>query len=172
MNFTETPLAGAWLIEPTRHADERGYFARTFDPAAMRAHGIDFEVVQSSVSFNPRPGTLRGMHFQRAPHGEAKLIRCVRGAIFDVLVDVEGRQWYGAELSAENGRALYAPRHLAHGFQTLLPDTEVLYMMDAPYVPEAASGVRWSDPAFGIAWPEPPEGGRLISARDDGYPDV
>lgn len=172
MRFAETPLPGAWVVDPERRADERGHFARTFDPEAFAAHGIAFSVVQASVSFNPRAGTLRGMHFQRAPHGEAKLVRCTRGAIFDAVVDPATRAWFAVELSADNGRTLYVPRHLAHGFQTLVPDSEVLYTMDAPYVPEAASGVRWSDPAFAIEWPEPPPGGRIVSARDDGYPDV
>lgn len=172
MRFSETPLAGVWVVEPERREDERGHFARTFDPEAFAARGIPFAVVQASLSFNPRAGTLRGMHLQRTPHGEAKLVRCTRGAIHDVVVDPETHAWFGVELSAENGRALYVPRHLAHGFQTLAADSEVLYMMDAPYVREAASGVRWSDPAFGIEWPEPPPGGRIVSARDDGYPDV
>ena len=174
MRFTQTPLAGAWLIEPDRNEDERGFFARTYDRDELAARGIDPSVVQCNTSFNLRAGTLRGLHFQTAPHGEPKLIRCTRGAIFDVVVDLRRhspthRGWFGAELSAENGRALHVPEGLAHGFQTLQDESEVLYMMGHEHVSDAASGVRWNDPVFAITWPEVTE--RVISARDRAYPD-
>ena len=175
MRFTQTPLAGAWLIELEPVGDERGSFARTFDREAWEQRSMDPSVVQCSVSFNPRAGTLRGMHLQTEPHGEPKLMRVSRGAIFDVLVDLREdspthRQWYGAQLSAENGCMLFAPRGLAHGFQTLADDSEVVYTIGAPYVPEAASGVRWDDPALAIEWPDAPAGGRTIGARDLAWP--
>ncbi|MDP8908048.1 MAG: dTDP-4-dehydrorhamnose 3,5-epimerase [Chloroflexota bacterium] len=174
MRFTEAPLAGVWLIEPDRIEDERGFFARTYDRDEFTTRGLDPTVVQCNTSFNAAAGTLRGMHFQVAPHGEPKLIRCTRGAIFDVVVDLRPlspthKAWYGGELSADNGRSLYVPRGLAHGFQTIQPATEVLYMMGHEYVPAAASGVRWDDPAFAIEWPEVAE--RVISDRDRAYPD-
>lgn len=176
MRFGETPLAGAWVVDLDRISDERGHFARTFDSAEWTSRGMDLDVVQCNSSFNERAGTLRGMHFQAEPHGEPKLVRCVRGAIHDVIVDLRPqspthRRAFGVELSAENGRALYVPVKMAHGFQTLSDHSEVLYMMGHEYVPEAASGVRWDDPAFGIDWPEPPAGGRTISERDLAYPD-
>jgi dTDP-4-dehydrorhamnose 3,5-epimerase len=131
--------------------------------------------VQCNASFNAKKDTLRGMHYQADPHGESKLVRCVRGAIFDVAVDLRpGSEtqlgWHGVELSAENGRAFYIPAGFAHGFQTLTDDSEVLYQMGHAYVPEAARGVRWNDPAFGIEWPEP-AGNRVLSERDASYPD-
>ncbi|HEY5344213.1 MAG TPA: dTDP-4-dehydrorhamnose 3,5-epimerase [Solirubrobacteraceae bacterium] len=175
MRFVETPLPGAWAIELEEIEDDRGWFARTFDAEEFRARGLNPDVVQCNASFNHRRGTLRGMHYQAEPHGESKLVRCVRGAIFDVAVDLRpdsptGRAWHGVELSAENRLAFYIPAGLAHGFQTLTDNSEVLYQMGDPYVPEAARGVRWDDPAFGIEWPEP-DGERIISERDAGYPD-
>lgn len=172
MRFVETPLAGTWVVELERLADERGHFARTFDAEVFADRGLDARVPQMNTSFNRRAGTLRGMHFQAAPHGEAKLVRVTRGAIFDVAVDLETRAWFGVELTADNDRSLFVPAGFAHGFQTLTDDAEVLYVMSAPYVAGAASGVRWDDPAFGIAWPEPPAGGRTISERDATYPDA
>jgi dTDP-4-dehydrorhamnose 3,5-epimerase len=175
MIFTPTPLADAFLLELEVAEDERGWFARTFSREALAAAGIDFEVVQANTSFNARAGTLRGMHYQAEPHGEGKLMRCTRGAIYDVLVDLRdgsptrGR-WYAAELTPDNGRMLYAAAGLAHGFQTLADATEVSYLMSAPYVPEAARGVRWDDAAFGIEWPAAP-GERVISQRDRSFPD-
>ncbi len=132
-------------------------------------------VVQCNASFNARRGTLRGMHYQAEPHGESKLVRCVRGAIFDVAVDLRAdsptfRRWHGVELSAENRLAFYIPAGLAHGFQTLADDTEMLYQMGDPYVPDAARGVRFDDPAFGIEWPAL-DGERIVSARDRAFPD-
>ncbi|MGO9487899.1 MAG: dTDP-4-dehydrorhamnose 3,5-epimerase [Solirubrobacteraceae bacterium] len=176
MRFVETPLPGVWVIEPERIEDDRGWFARTFDAEDFRARGLNPDAVQCNASFNPRRGTLRGMHHQADPHGESKLVRCVRGAIFDVAVDLRADsptylRWHGVELSARNGLSFYIPAGLAHGFQTLEDDSEVLYLMGNAYVPEAARGVRWDDPAFSIDWPEPPTGGRIISERDAGYPD-
>lgn len=176
MKFEPTPLSGAWVVEPERMADERGYFARTFDAGEWGARGMDPAVVQCNTSFNTRAGTLRGMHFQADPHGEPKVVRCTRGSIHDVIVDLRAGSathgsWFGTGLTAENGRALYVPAGMAHGFQTLVEDSEVLYMMGHEYVAEAASGVRWDDHAFGIDWPEPPPGGRTISERDAAYPD-
>jgi dTDP-4-dehydrorhamnose 3,5-epimerase len=172
--FTETSLPGAWLVEPEPIADARGFFARTFDAAAFAERGMRAAFPQCSVSYNARAGTLRGLHFQAAPHAEAKLVRCTAGAIFDVLVDLrEGSptrgRWTGVELNAENRRALYVPEGFAHGFQTLADATEVLYQISAPYAPDAARGVRWDDAAFGIAWP--PAGARVMSERDRTYAD-
>jgi dTDP-4-dehydrorhamnose 3,5-epimerase len=175
MRFVSTPLPGAWVIELEKLGDERGWFARTFDAEEFRAHGLDAVVVQCNASFNERRGTLRGMHFQADPHGEAKLVRCVSGAIFDVAVDLRSDSparcgWHGVELSAQNGRAFYIPPGMAHGFQTLTEKCEVLYQMGHAYVPDAARGVRWDDPAFGIRWPDSP-GERIISVRDRSYAD-
>lgn len=171
MKFVETPLAGLVVVEQERLEDERGFFARTFDAVEL------FSVVQMSTSFNVRAGTLRGLHYQAEPHGEFKLVRCTRGAIFDVAVDLRPgsptlHRWFAAELTARNGRALLIPSGFAHGLQTLDDESEVLYAMDAPYVADAARGVRWDDPAFAIQWPPAPPGGRPISARDATYPDV
>lgn len=175
MRFIQTPLPGAWVIELEQISDERGWFARSFDPDEFRAHGLDPTIAQCNVSFNARSGTLRGMHYQAEPHGESKLVRCVRGAIFDVAVDLRGDsatrcEWHGVELSAENRLAYYIPAGLAHGFQTLTDDCEVLYQMGHRYVPDAARGVRFDDPAFAIQWPQPP-GRRIVSDRDRSYPD-
>ncbi len=175
MRFVEAPLAGAWLLELEPIEDERGWFARTFDSDELHARGMNPQTVQCNASFNARAGTLRGMHYQAEPHGESKLVRCVRGAIFDVAVDLRAGSpthcaWHGVELSAENGRGFYMPAGLAHGFQTLTDDCEVLYQMGYRHVPEAARGVRWDDPAFAIEGPAV-EGERTISARDNAYPD-
>jgi dTDP-4-dehydrorhamnose 3,5-epimerase len=174
--FIQTPLDGVWVIELERFSDERGWFARTFDEHEFSSRGLNPRVVQTNASFNKLAGTVRGMHYQAEPHGESKLVRCVRGAIFDVAVDLRPGSpthgsWHGVELSAENGRAFYIPAGLAHGFQTLQDGAEVHYLMGDPYVPEASCGVRWDDPAFAIDWPEAPPGGRTISERDAGYPD-
>jgi dTDP-4-dehydrorhamnose 3,5-epimerase len=174
VRFVQTPLEGVWVIELDLLADERGWFARTFDADEFRARGLEPAVVQCNASFNARAGTLRGMHYQAEPHGEPKLVRCVRGAVFDVAVDVrEGSQtrggWHGVELSAENRRMLYIAPGLAHGFQTLSDNAELLYLMGSRYVPGAARGVRWDDPAFQIEWPQAPE--RVISERDASYAD-
>ena len=176
MIFTETPLAGAWVLDPERREDDRGHFARTYDREEFAQRGMDPSVVQCNTSFNARAGTLRGMHFQAAPHGEPKLVRCTRGAIHDVIVDLRPgspthRGWFGVDLTAENGRSLFVPVDFAHGFQTLEDASEVLYVMGHEYVADAASGVRWDDPAFGIKWPPAPSGGRTISERDAAYAD-
>jgi len=174
VRFIEAALAGAWVIERERVADERGFFARTFDRDEFAARGLEPAIVQCSTSFNAQAGTLRGMHLQLAPHGEPKLVRCTRGAIYDVIVDLRPdsathRRWFATELSADNGRAVYIPPGVAHGFQTVEDESEVLYMMGHEYVPEAASGVRWDDPAFGIEWPDCER--RIMSERDRSYPD-
>lgn len=176
MRFTETPLAGAWVVELDRIEDERGHFARAFDREEWIARGMDPAIVQVNLSFNRRAGTLRGMHLQAAPHDEPKLVRCTRGAVYDVVVDLRSGsptlgRWHGVELAEAAGTALYVPPGFAHGFQTLVDDSEVLYLMGHEYVPEAAGGVSWDDPSFGIDWPEPPVGGRTISDRDRNYPD-
>ncbi len=176
MRYLETPLSGAWVLELDLLEDDRGWFARTFDAAEFDARGMNPAVVQCNASFNARGGTLRGMHYQAEPHGESKLVRCVRGAIYDVAVDLRAGsptflQWHGVELSAENRRSFYIPAGLAHGFQTLEDSSEVHYLMGDPYVPKSSRGVRWNDPAFAITWPEPPAAGRIVSERDAEYAD-
>jgi dTDP-4-dehydrorhamnose 3,5-epimerase len=174
VRFVETRLPGAFLVELEPREDERGSFSRTWCREELAAQGLATDVSQCSLSRNTRAGTLRGLHFQTAPHEEVKLVRCTRGAIFDVILDLrpgsdtEG-EWIGVELPAATGTALYVPKGFAHGFQTLVDDSEVFYMMSDPYVPEAARGVRWDDPAFGIEWPE--ADGRTISERDLAWPD-
>lgn len=173
MIFAPTALVGAFVIELERREDERGFFARSYCQREFEAHGLDPAVVQCNVSFNRRRGTLRGMHWQEEPHGEAKLVRVTRGALWDAIVDLRPDspshcRWVGVELTAENHRALYIPRGFAHGFQTLTDDVEVFYQMSAFYVPEAQRGVRWDDPAFGIEWPILPP---FLSVRDATYPD-
>lgn len=175
MRFLKTPLAGVWVIEPERLSDERGWFARTFDAEQFRERGLDPAIAQCNASYNTLRDTLRGMHYQVEPHGESKLVRCVRGAIFDVAVDLRPDSetycaWHSVELSANNRHAFYIPAGLAHGFQTLTDDCEVLYQMGHSYVPAAARGVRWDDPAFGIRWPAV-AGQRLISERDLSFAD-
>lgn len=174
MKFTPTKIAGVWLVETERHADERGWFARTWCAEEFAAHGLPTAFSQCSSSFNHRRGTLRGMHWQAAPHGEAKLVRCVRGAMFDVALDMRPesttfKQWMGVELTPENGRALYVPEGCAHGFQTLANDTEVFYQIKGSWHPASARGVRWNDPAFAIRWPLPTQA--FLSERDATYPD-
>jgi dTDP-4-dehydrorhamnose 3,5-epimerase len=173
MRFLATKLEGAYLLELERREDERGSFARTWCRDELDAHGLTTDVAQCSISRNALAGTLRGLHFQTPPHEEVKLVRCTRGAIFDVIVDLRSGssswgEWFGVELDAECGTALYIPKGFAHGFQTLADDSEVFYMMSDPYVPEAAAGVRWDDDAFGIEWPLPVG---TISDRDRSWPD-
>ncbi|HEX8645992.1 MAG TPA: dTDP-4-dehydrorhamnose 3,5-epimerase [Thermoleophilaceae bacterium] len=175
MRFRETAVAGAWAVEVEPAADERGMFARTFDAEAFRERGLGSEYVQCSTSYNRAAGTLRGLHHQAGEHAECKLVRCTAGAVYDVVADVRPGsptylRWDAVELTAENRAALYVPRGVAHGFQTLVDGAELLYMIDRPYEPAAARGVRWDDPAFAIDWPDAP-GGRIMSARDRGYPD-
>jgi dTDP-4-dehydrorhamnose 3,5-epimerase len=176
VKFNETPLPGAFVVELERLTDDRGHFARTYDAALFAAHGMDPQVVQCNTSFNARAGTLRGMHFQAQPHAEAKLVRVTRGAIYDVIIDLRPSsptylRWFGIELSADNDRSLFVPAEFAHGFQTLVDAAEVHYQMSYEYVGDAACGVRWDDPAFGIDWPAAPAGGRVLSERDASYPD-
>ncbi len=176
MILRETPLAGAHVVELEHLRDERGYFARTFDREQFAAAGLDARVSQASTSFNARAGTLRGMHYQEHPHDEAKLVRVTRGAVFDVIIDLRPdsatfRRWFGIELDAASGRSLYVPVGFAHGFQTLADESEVLYQMSHHYVPGAARGVRFDDPAFAIDWPPPPSGGLVITDRDRAFPD-
>lgn len=172
MKFVATPLAGAFVVELEPIEDERGFFARSFCQQEFRAHGLDPVVAQCNVSLNRRRGTLRGMHYQTVPHEEAKLVRCTRGAIWDVIVDLRPdsrtrAQWFGTELTAENRRALYVPKGFAHGFQTLADDSEVLYQMSEFFHPESARGLRWDDPSIGIRWPLPDP---VVSARDRAFP--
>jgi dTDP-4-dehydrorhamnose 3,5-epimerase len=173
MRFEETPLAGAFVIEPEPISDNRGFFARLYCTKTFAERGLNPHLDQISMSYNAQAGTLRGLHLQRPPHGEAKLVRVTAGAIFDVVVDVRaGSQtfgrWFGVELSAANHRQLYIPEGFAHGFQTLAADSEVLYHISAPYAPESATGVRWDDPQLGITWPAPQSA--TISERDAGLP--
>jgi dTDP-4-dehydrorhamnose 3,5-epimerase len=173
MRFAATEIAGVVVVEIEPRTDERGVFARLHCPEEFAAAGHPFVPAQTSLSRNPRALTLRGMHYQLAPHAEVKLVRCLRGRIFDVAVDLRPesptrRRWTAAELSADNARALLVPEGVAHGFLTLEPDTDVLYQISPSYRPGHEAGVRWDDPAFAIAWPAPPE---LISPRDAGYPD-
>jgi dTDP-4-dehydrorhamnose 3,5-epimerase len=158
MRFEAANLAGAWLIVPEPVGDERGFFARTFCVRELAEHGLETEFVQHSASVSLKRGTLRGMHFQREPHGEVKIVTCVKGAILDVIVDLRPasptfRRWQGFELTDENRHRLYIPKGFAHGFQTLTDNVEVGYLISAFYEPSAASGVRHDDPAFGIEWP-------------------
>jgi dTDP-4-dehydrorhamnose 3,5-epimerase len=171
--FTETALKGAFMIEPERREDTRGFFARTFCTTEFAKHGLETTVIQSSISYNQRRGTLRGMHYQVPPFQETKLVRCTMGSIYDVIIDLRSasptyKRTFSVELSAKNRKALYIPRGFAHGFQTLEDESEILYYMSAPYSPEHARGVRWNDAAFGIEWPAAE---RLMSERDRDYPD-
>jgi dTDP-4-dehydrorhamnose 3,5-epimerase len=171
MKFTPTLLPGVIVIDLEPRADERGFFARTFCGDELGRAGISFSVVQENVSYNHRRGTLRGLHLQRDPHGEPKLVRCTRGAIWDVAVDVRSDsptrgRWFGVEIDADNRRALFIPSGFAHGFITLADASEVLYLMGAPYVAEAASGFRYDDPAFGIEWPLLPT---VIAEKDRSF---
>jgi dTDP-4-dehydrorhamnose 3,5-epimerase len=172
VKFTETRLKGATIIDIEPIEDERGFFARSWCREEFEAHGLNPVLVQCSISFNRRKGTLRGMHYQAKPHEEAKLVRCTRGAIYDVILDLRpgsatSGQWVSVELSAENRQSLYVPEGFAHGFQTLADNTEVFYQISAVYVPESARAIRWNDPAFQIAWPLPIT---AISGKDQSYP--
>jgi len=158
MIFRETSLPGVWVIEPERLGDERGFFARTWCRREFEARGLNPDAVQCNVSWNARRGSVRGLHYQAPPHAEAKLVRCTRGAIWDVAVDLRPesatfKRWTAVELTADNRLALYVPEGCAHGFQTLADDTEVFYQMSAFHQPSAERGVRWDDPALAIPWP-------------------
>jgi len=174
MRFTASGIEGVVIVDLESLVDERGSFARLHCPEEFAAAGHPFTPLQTSLSRNAKAATLRGMHYEAAPHEEAKLVRVTRGAIFDVAVDLRPasptyRQWTGTELSAENGRALLIGRGLAHGFITLADDTDVLYQIDAIFQPGHGLGVRWNDPAFGIEWPLAPQ---VMSDRDATYPDL
>jgi dTDP-4-dehydrorhamnose 3,5-epimerase len=174
VHFAETPLAGAWVIDLDRHADERGAFARTYCEREFTEHGLPQRFPQANLSMNTKAGTLRGMHFNREPYGESKLVRCVRGALYDVIVDLRAESptrlaSYGVELSADNGRALFIPAGFAHGFLTLADETDAYYHMGEFFQPDAARGLRWDDPALAIDWPFDPA---VISERDATYPDI
>lgn len=173
MKFTETSLPGAFIIDVERLCDERGFFARSWCEEEFAAHGIQLPPLQANISSNPRKGTLRGMHYQLAPHEESKLVRCTRGAILDVIVDLREesptyRQWLGVELTADSFRMLLVPARFAHGFLTLEDDTDVSYQVTARYAPGAERGLRWNDPAIGIHWPFEPT---VISGKDRSHPD-
>lgn len=173
MRFTETELPGAFVVDLELHQDDRGFFARSFCEREFAEHGLLSRYPQCNISYNRSVQTLRGLHYNRAPHEEAKLVRCIAGAIFDVIVDLRPgsatrHEWIGVELSAKNRRMLYVPKGFAHGFLTLSEDSEVFYHMSEFYVPDAAVGARYNDPAFGIRWPAPPG---VISERDATYPD-
>lgn len=172
MIFRDVGLPGARLVELQPHRDARGQFSRVWCAEEFRRTGIDIGIAQGNASINPRRGTLRGLHWQEAPHGEGKLVRCVRGAVFDVAVDIDPAsptylRWFGVELTPGNGRMLYVPPACAHGFLTLADDTEVDYLVSAPYAPGAARGMRFDDPALAIAWPGPVT---LVSDQDSAWP--
>lgn len=174
MIFRPTPIAGVMVIEPERLEDERGFFARTFCTEEFLRHGLNPALNQCSVSFNHKAGTLRGMHYQAAPFAETKLVRCSRGAIYDVALDLRKdspsyKAWFAQELSADNRCMLYIGEGIAHGFQTLSDNAEVFYQISTPFRPEAARGIRWDDPAFAIRWPLADL--RIVSERDRRYPD-
>jgi dTDP-4-dehydrorhamnose 3,5-epimerase len=168
MIFTETKLKGSFVIDIQPLEDERGFFARSWDEDKFKQLGLNPRLVQCNISFNRKQGTLRGMHYQVAPFAEAKLVRCTTGAMYDVIIDlrpdsVTFKRWFAVDLTAENRRALYIPEGFAHGFQTLVDNTEVFYQMSEFYHPECARGVRWDDPAFGVEWALPVE---IISDED------
>jgi dTDP-4-dehydrorhamnose 3,5-epimerase len=172
MRFTETHIAGSWVIDPNPHIDNRGRFMRAWCAREFAEHGINYLPVQSNMGFSVRKGTVRGMHFQKAPALEAKLVRCTRGAIYDVVLDLRPesptyRDWYGVELSAENGRMLYVPEQCAHGYQTLEKNTEMYYMTSGFYTPNLTCGVRFDDPMFGIQWPSAVA---AVSEQDRNWP--
>ena len=173
MIFTETPLAGAFIIDIERFDDERGFFALSWSEKDFAARGLEPRFVECNLSFNRKKGTLRGMHYQETPHGQAKLVRCTMGAICDVIIDLRPdsptfKRWAAVELTAANHRMLYVPPPFAHGFQTLEDNSEVCYQMSTPFVPESGRGVRWDDPEFRIAWPIAE---KTMNERDRSYPD-
>ena len=173
MIFSKTKLKGAFIIELEKLEDERGFFTRSFCTREFETHALNPRVVQCNISFNKKKGTLRGLHFQKDPYEETKLVRCTLGAICDVIVDLRSssetfKQWVSVELTAHNGKMLYVPEGFAHGFQTLEDNTEIFYQMSEFYNPESASGIRWNDPVFNIQWPEDE---RAISEKDRQFPD-
>lgn len=173
MRFAATAVQGAMIVELDGHEDPRGYFARTFCEEEFSRAGLEMRIVQTNISRNPKRLTLRGMHYQAEPHGEPKIVHCVRGWIFDVAVDLRPqsptyRRWAGVELDADNNRLFYIPRGCAHGFLTLEANSDIVYLMGAPYVADSGRGVRWDDPTFGVEWPAAPA---EMSERDRGYAD-
>ena len=173
MIFRPCTLPGAYVIELERREDERGFFARSWCQEEFAAHGLTARLAQCNVSMSRRRGTLRGMHYHVAPYEEAKLLRCIRGAVYDVMIDLRPEsptylRWEGVELRADGYRMVYVPEGFAHGFQTLEDATEVFYLVSAPYRPDHERGVRWDDPTFGIRWPVPEP---ILSARDRRHPD-
>jgi dTDP-4-dehydrorhamnose 3,5-epimerase len=174
MRVRETPVAGAFVIEVDRLEDERGFFARVWDLERLEAEGMSMAMVQANIGFSRRKGTLRGLHYQKEPNQEAKLVRCTMGSIFDVVVDLRpdsptSMRWAGVRLSAEDRNMLFVPRGCAHGYMTLEDETEVFYPVSARYAPQSEGGVRWDDPAFGIEWPM--SEGLIISEKDRSWPD-
>ena len=172
MNFTPTPLAGAYVLVLERREDDRGFFARSFCQKEFAEHGLNPRIAQCNVSFNAKRGTLRGMHYQAAPYQEAKVVRCTQGSVWDVIIDLRResptfKRWHGIELSAENRLALYIPEGFAHGFQTLADASELLYIMSEFYNANASRGLCWDDPAFAIQWPLP---NAHMSDRDRNFP--
>jgi dTDP-4-dehydrorhamnose 3,5-epimerase len=170
--FEETSLKGAFIVHPEPHSDERGFFARVWCKREFENEGLNPRLVQSSISYNKLKGTLRGMHYQVAPHAEAKLVRCTRGSIFDVVIDLRDesptfKQWVGVELTEENRDALYVPEGFGHGFLTLEDDCEILYNISEYYAPDAERGLRFDDPAIGIEWPLRV---KVISTQDASWP--
>lgn len=173
MKYIETPLEGAWLIEPEKRGDDRGFFARIFCQREFEGHGLASTFVQANNSLSGPRGTLRGMHYQLPPHAETKLVRCIQGAFWDVILDLRPDsptfgQWFGAELSAANRRMMYVPKGFAHGLITLTEDAESFYLVDEFYSPDFERGVRWDDPKFNIEWPIAPT---VISDKDRRHPD-
>ena len=171
MRYTETTLPGVLIVDLERHEDERGFFARMWCHQELAERGLNPNLAQCSISYNRHKGTVRGMHYQAEPHPEAKFVQCIRGAIFDVALDLRpssptNGKWFATELTADNRRMLYLPEGCAHGFQTLCDDCDVLYFISTPFRPDLSRGVRWDDPAFGIIWPLPVS---AISRRDQDY---
>jgi len=171
VKFTETRLKGSYIIEPELIEDERGFFARSWCQNEFKEYGLNPNLVQCNISFNKKKGTLRGMHYQVAPHEEAKLVHCTKGAIYDVIIDLRSssltfKQWIALKLTAENYKMLYIPEVFAHGFQTLEDNTEIFYQMSESYHPECARGIRWNDPTFNIKWPVDEQ---IISEKDLQY---
>jgi dTDP-4-dehydrorhamnose 3,5-epimerase len=174
MIFRKTKLQGAFVMELERFEDERGFFSHGWSPDELAAHGLEAPLAESAISFNKNKGTLRGMHYQASPHGQAKIVRCTMGSIYDVIIDLRTdsptfKQWFGTELSASNRLMLYVPKDFAHGFQSLEDEAEIYYQMSSPYTPESARGVRWNDPAFDITWPAVEK--RNLIERDRSYKD-
>jgi dTDP-4-dehydrorhamnose 3,5-epimerase len=173
MNFVETSVAGAWLVELEPSVDHRGFFARVWSEEVFAERGLTTRFVQCNNAYSRQAGTVRGLHYQVQPFADAKLLRCIRGAVFDVIVDVRPEsptylQWFGVDLSEDNRRLLYVPPGCAHGYQALSDHAEVLYPVSAPYTASAERGVRWDDPLFGISWP--PTAERIVSDKDLAWP--